>query len=100
MGDMKFALSRGEVGFGQCKAIVGKVVGGWEEGTLEGWATYDDDDDEDMPQTNGVLTNGAGSMTNGANIEDPDDGWGWEGSGRADKMELASLLDDCLAFGQ
>lgn len=98
MGDLKFALNRGEVGFGQCKAIVGRVVGGWEEGTLEEWGSYDTEEDEDDLRINGAgaLTNGI----NGAHTEDPNDGWGWEGGSKADRMQLGALLDECLAFGQ
>ena len=99
MGDMKFALRRGEVGFGQCKAVVGRVVSAWEEGTLEGWGTYPDEEDELLPKING-----AGTLTNGVNgthfTEDVDDSWGWEGGGTADRMQLRGLLDECLAFGQ
>ncbi|KAL8821890.1 MAG: hypothetical protein Q9191_007218, partial [Dirinaria sp. TL-2023a] len=38
-GDLRFALGRGDLGFGQSKAIVKRVMSsGWEEGVLEGWS--------------------------------------------------------------
>ena len=102
MGDMKFALRRGEVGFGQCKAVVGRVVSAWEEGTLEGWGTHPDEEEEEDKLRPKI--NGAGALTNGINgthfKEDIDDSWGWEGGGTSDRMQLRSLLDECLAFGQ
>lgn len=99
MGDLKFALQRGDVGFAASKAVVGRVLSGWEEGVLEGWNTYDTSDEEEGDERWG---NGAanGLLTNGVYPEEPDDGWGWEGGGKADRMQLHSLLDECLAFGQ
>ena len=127
MGDLKFALARGDVGFGQCRAVVGRVVAGWEEGTLEGWGTWPPDSEPSEksehnglgtaangvpngvppPRINGVstmtttTTNTTTITTNGVHhAEDPNEAWGWEGGSKADRTHLGSLLDDCLAFGQ
>ena len=109
MGDLKFALARGDVGFGQCRAVVGRVVAAWEEGTLEGWGTYPDSEpigtENGIGNTNGVLppriNNVSTATTNGVHhAEDPNEAWGWEGGSKTDRAQLGSLLDDCLAFGQ
>ena len=99
MGDLKFALQRGDVGFAASKAVVGRVMSGWEEGVLEGWNTYDTSDEEAEGESWGNGPAG-GLLTNGVYPEEPDDGWGWEGGGKAERMQLHSLLDECLAFGQ
>lgn len=102
-GDLRFALGRGEIGFGGSKAIIKSVMGGWDEGILEGWGrdldlALDVEGFEELP--NGSANKGkANGMTNGIH-EDPDDGWGWEGGGKTDRMRLGGLLDECLAIGQ
>lgn len=108
-GDLRFALGRGDLGFGQSKAIVKNVMDGWEEGVLEGWGRNDEELDLDVDGLglqNGEMSfavpkiNGTAPMTNGVSYEEVDDGWGWEGGGKADRAKLGSLLDECLAIGQ
>jgi len=105
-GDLRFALGRGEVGFGQSRAVAKGVRGGWGEGILEGWGMdlhLDlDPSVERQGEGKGAKTNGTAtrSITNGTYPEEADDGWGWEGGGKTDRMRLGGLLDECLAIGQ
>ena len=103
MGDFRTALSvGGDCGMGQMPTIVKGIMGGWPEGVLEGWGRHPEKGGEEDIETgrarvNGVMTNGV--HTNGTTPHD-NESWGWEGGGTADRAELNSLLDDCLAFGQ
>lgn len=97
-GDLRFALGRGEVGFGQRGAVARSVMGGWGEGVLEGWGLdVDSNGDEKAAKMNGSATR---ALTNGTYPEEADDGWGWEGGGKTGRMRLGGLLDECLAIGQ
>jgi len=101
-GDLRFALGRGEVGFGQWGAVARSVMGGWGEGVLEGWHLDREPHverlgDDKAARTNGIATR---ALTNGTYPEEADDGWGWEGGGKTDRMRLGGLLDECLAIGQ
>ena len=123
-GDLRFALGRGDLGFGQSKAIVKSVMGGWEEGVLEGWSQprresdaevdvdVDDHDDAAVPDILAAATATATARKkvqsapapapamNGIYHDEVDDGWGWEGGGKGDRIKLGGLLDQCLAIGQ
>lgn len=103
-GDLRFALGRGEVGFGQSRAVAKGVMGGWGEGVLEGWDQHVDGmGDEGPARMNGTApksTPATRNIPNGTYPEEVDDGWGWEGGGKADRLRLGGLLDECLAIGQ
>lgn len=91
------------MGFGQRGAVARRVMGGWGEGVLEGWALDPDPHGDDgAARTNGTATKliPNGAATNGTYPDEADDGWGWEGGGKTDRMRLGGLLDECLAIGQ
>lgn len=99
------------MGFGQRGAVARSVMGGWAEGVLEGWGLDPEphaerQGDDGAARTNGtamkILPKGAATRTipNGTYPDEADDGWGWEGGGKTDRMRLGALLDECLAIGQ
>ena len=108
MGDFRIALDvGGDCGMGQMPTIVENIMGGWQEGVLEGWGRHPDEDVEMQdveeiqrsgPRVNGVLTNGI--HVNGNAHHADNDNFGWEGGSAKDRENLFSLLDECLAIGQ
>lgn len=103
MGDLRLAIGIGGCELGQMPGAVAGIMGGWEEGILEGWGTHKDDpmkDKEDMensgPRMHG-LSNGVNRDVAEPDADDAD--WGWEGGSTADRPLLHSLLDDVLAVG-
>ena len=126
MHDLRLALEVGDCGLGQFPFTLGKVMNGYQEGELEEYAVKRKRDWEaerkeaELKKTreeklkaeklrelhnmvNGV--NGINSIvTNGIHEDEPmdddDEDWGWEGGRAADRLQLNSLLDECLAFGQ
>lgn len=109
MGDFRIALDvGGDCGIGQMPTIVENIMGGWQEGVLEGWGRHPDEDVEMQdveeiqrsgPRVNGVLTNGVHHVNGNAHHTD-NDNFGWEGGSAKDRENLFSLLDECLAIGQ
>ena len=113
MHDLRFALELGDCGLGQFPVIVAKIMNGNPEGQWEEYQKRKQADEraekqeeekrkERLVHTNGHGVNGI-NVTNGAfeddEIEDEDEGWGWEGGSAADRMQLNALLDECLAVG-
>lgn len=103
MGDLRLAVGIGGCELGQMPGLVKGIMGGWEEGVLEGWARKGDVVDvemEDMERggarMNGV-TNGGYAADDEMEIDDGD--YGWEGGGPADRMQLNWLMDEVLAVG-
>ena len=107
MGDLRVALRVGAAELGQMPSVVKGVMGGWEEGILEGWghARRADDDGREAKEKErigGPRLNGD-TITNGIHDDDvemEEEDWGWEGGGKRDRESLNGLLDDCLAVGQ
>lgn len=105
MGDLRLAIGIGGCELGQMPGTVAAIMGGWEEGILEGWGRRQDDptDDGDETERSGPRIKGLPNGTNGNIAEteaDADDvNWGWEGGAPADRSLLYSLLDDVLAIG-
>ena len=114
--DMRVAVRVGGWGeLSQMPTVVDGIMNDWNEGILEGWTQFEDDEecvdevDEGQrggkrpamrPATNGVMTNGFDThMDNGA-VDDEEESWGWAGAGKSDRMQLDKLLDECLAIGQ
>ncbi len=107
MGDLRLAVGIGGCELGQMPGVVKGIMGGWEEGVLEGWprngeAMENDEEFEETEmggaRTNGIVTNG-GYLPSDDHTELDDGDWGWEGGGPADRAELDLLLDDVLAVG-
>ena len=99
MGDLRLAVGIGGCELGQMPGLVKGIMGGLEEGVLEGWTRKNDAMDieiEEMERA-GARMNG---VTNGGYADDgteTDDGdYGWEGGGAADRMQLNWLLDEVL----
>ena len=103
MGDLRLAIGIGGCELGQMPGTVAGIMGGWEEGILEGWGRPKDDPakDKDDLDNGGPRTNGLQHGVNGDVAEhDADDAdWGWEGGALSDRPLLHSLLDDVLAVG-
>lgn len=106
MGDWRLAIGVGGCELGSMPGVVKAVMGGWQEGILEGWA--------EMREAKGMLADGEededeegrrpGARVNGIKPDadlDPmeEEDWGWEGGGAADRSRLHSLLDDILTVG-
>ena len=126
MHDLRLALEVGDCGLGQFPFTLGKVMNGYQEGELEEYAVKRKRDREMERKEAEVkrvreekmraeklkelhnLVNGVngmnGTVTNGIHEDEPmdedDEDWGWEGGSAADRLQLNSLLDDCLAYGQ
>ena len=110
VGDLRVALGISGCSLGQMPDIVNNVMSGWPEGILEGWDTYSEEVDLDVPgsiedasKVHGVLTNGV--TPNGVHVIDTtaNDEPGidqWPGSSGDDRNKLFGLLDECLAVGQ
>lgn len=112
MGDLRLAIGVGGCELGSMPGVVKAVMGGWQEGILEGWA-----------EMRGANRMRVGTLEDGGVEEDEDDGrrhfekrsngivkldrevepleedWGWEGGGAADRARLHSLLDDIMTVG-
>ena len=109
MGDFRMALDvGGDCGIGQMPTIVQNIMGGWQEGVLEGWGRHPDEDVEMQgmaadnrersgPRVNGDWTHGV--FGNGTAHSD-NENYGWEGGSEKDRKALFSVLDECLAIGQ
>ncbi|KAI4183129.1 MAG: hypothetical protein L6R41_005567 [Letrouitia leprolyta] len=111
LSDMRVAVSVGGWGeLAQMPNVVLGVMNGWNEGVLEGWV-YGGDMEEDIPDdemervgkrpairptVNGTVNGFDAHMDI---VEDEDESWGWAGGGAADRRQLGSLLDECLAIG-
>ena len=110
MGDLRVALGIADCSLGQMPDIINDIMGGWPEGVLEGWDTYPEDLDLDIPgslaedtipKTNGVLTNGLQpKSTRDSNLQHEQAIDQWPGSGSEERNQLFGLLDDCMAIGQ
>lgn len=103
MGDLRLAVGVGGCELGQMPGIVKGIMGGWEEGVLEGWTRNGDVVDDEIEEMdrggarmNGV-TNGGYAADDGTETDDGD--YGWEGGGTADRMQLNWLLDEVLTVG-
>ena len=107
MGDFRMALDvGGDCGIGQMPTTVQNIMGGWQEGVLEGWGRHPDEDvdmqdvadkERSGPRVNGDWTNGV--LSNGNPYTDHEN-YGWEGGSENDRKALFSVLDECLAIGQ
>lgn len=105
MGDLRLAIGVGGCELGSMPGVVKAVMGGWQEGILEGWAEMreanrmqvDGEEEEDEegrrpgPRVNGVKSD--------MDLDPMEEDWGWEGGGAADRSRLHSLLDDIMTVG-
>lgn len=109
--DLRLALTIGDCGLGQFPSIVGRImngyrVGEWEEDqkrTGEDEAAEREEEEkrrERLAHTNGNGVNGTNGTVDDEEMEEEDEDWGWEGGSIADRNQLSTLLDDCLAIGQ
>lgn len=113
VGDMRVAVSVGGWGeLAQMPTVVMGFMNGWNEGVLEGWVYGDGGDEEEEEREDEMQRGGkrpavrpmVDGLTNGVDGyfdegEDEDQNWGWAGGAMADRRQLGSLLDECLAIG-
>ncbi|KAL9103305.1 MAG: hypothetical protein Q9163_001647 [Psora crenata] len=106
LGDLRIALGIADCSLGQMPDIVNDIMSGWPEGVLEGWDTYPEEVNlevpiffDDLPKTNGILTNGVhvNGIKDVNHLGEPGIDQ-WPGSATEDRNQLFSLLGDCLAI--
>lgn len=106
MGDLRLAIGVGGCELGSMPGVVMAVMGGWQEGILEGWAEMreakripadgEEEEDEEGRRPPGVRVNGVKSDMD---LDPMEEDWGWEGGGTADRSRLHSLLDSIMTVG-
>ena len=105
MGDLRLAIGVGGCELGSMPGVVKAVMGGWQEGILEGWAEMrgmkgmvvdGEEEDNDEGRRPGAKGNGVKPDMDSDPMEED---CGWEGGGTTDRSRLHSLLEDILMVG-
>ena len=104
IGDFRVALQMHSCTLGQMPDIMQGIMGGYQEGILEGWGrpVFEDEGDAGLVLNHSVPN---GNLTNGTHINaiasrDQVDTAGWHGSGEEERKQLFSVLDECLTIGR